>query len=209
VYDCGLGNRVIGVRSPAEAKRIVPLASVSRPALGPTQPPVIWAPGVLSTGVKRGRGVTLTTHPHLVPRSGVSRSLYFLSPLAPPRRVVWLLYFLPNALDRNWHEMRLERRSLERRLTVNLLPEHIYDSNVKNFLRTVFVILFQFQHKSGVLSRWIVSKYLGVGRDRRSDRLERYSAVRRFINVTLRQILLGSSNQEVWDGRGMQHGWKR
>jgi len=25
--------------------------------------------GVLSPGVKRGRGVTLTTHPHLVPRS--------------------------------------------------------------------------------------------------------------------------------------------
>jgi hypothetical protein len=47
-------------------KRIFPLVSVSRPALGPTQPPV---PGVLSPGVKRGRGVTLTTHPHLVPMS--------------------------------------------------------------------------------------------------------------------------------------------
>jgi hypothetical protein len=45
------------------------LASVSRPALGPTQPPVQWVPGVLSPGVKRGWGVTLTTHPHLVPRS--------------------------------------------------------------------------------------------------------------------------------------------
>jgi hypothetical protein len=43
--------------------------SVSRPALGPTQPPVQWVPGVLSPGVKRGRGVTLSTHPHLVPRS--------------------------------------------------------------------------------------------------------------------------------------------
>jgi hypothetical protein len=39
---------------------------VSRPALGPTQPPVQWVPGVLSPGVKRGRGVMLTTHPHLV-----------------------------------------------------------------------------------------------------------------------------------------------
>jgi hypothetical protein len=38
-------------------------------ALGPTQPPVQWVPGVLSPGVKRGRGVMLTTHPHLVPRS--------------------------------------------------------------------------------------------------------------------------------------------
>jgi hypothetical protein len=36
---------------------------VSRPALGPTQPPVQWVPGVLSPGLKRGRGVTLTTHP--------------------------------------------------------------------------------------------------------------------------------------------------
>jgi len=36
---------------------------VSRPALRPTQPPVQWVPGVLSPGVKRGRGVTLATHP--------------------------------------------------------------------------------------------------------------------------------------------------
>jgi hypothetical protein len=31
--------------------------SVSRPALGPTQPPVQWATEVLSPGLKRGRGV--------------------------------------------------------------------------------------------------------------------------------------------------------
>jgi hypothetical protein len=48
---------------------------VSRPALGPTQPPAQWVPGVLSPGLKRGRGVTLTTHPHLVPRSRMSRSI--------------------------------------------------------------------------------------------------------------------------------------
>jgi hypothetical protein len=41
---------------------IFPLASVSRPALGPTQPPLQWVPGVISPGVKRGRGVTLTAH---------------------------------------------------------------------------------------------------------------------------------------------------
>ena len=37
-----------------------------RPALGATQPPVQWVPG-LSPGVKSGRGVTLTPHPLLVP----------------------------------------------------------------------------------------------------------------------------------------------
>jgi hypothetical protein len=56
----GLDDRAIDVRSPA---------SVSRPDLRPTQPPVQWVLGVLSPGIKRGRGVTLTTHPHLLPRS--------------------------------------------------------------------------------------------------------------------------------------------
>jgi hypothetical protein len=52
-----------------DGQRLFPVASVSRPSLGPTQPPVQCVPGVLSPGVKRGRGVMLTTHPHLVPRS--------------------------------------------------------------------------------------------------------------------------------------------
>jgi hypothetical protein len=64
---------------PRQGQRIFPLTSVSRPALGPTQPPVQWVPGVLSPGLKRSRGVTLTTHPHLVPRSRMSRS-YTSSP---------------------------------------------------------------------------------------------------------------------------------
>ena len=38
----------------------------SRSALGPTQSPVQWVPG-LSQGVKSVRGVTLTPHPLLVP----------------------------------------------------------------------------------------------------------------------------------------------
>jgi hypothetical protein len=66
---------------PGRGQRIFPLATVSRLALGPTQPPVQCVPGVLSPGLKRGRGVTLPTHPHLVPRSRMSRS-YTFSPLS-------------------------------------------------------------------------------------------------------------------------------
>jgi hypothetical protein len=51
VSDYGLDDRAVGVRSPAGAK-VFPLTSVSRPALGPTQPLVQWVPGVLSPGVK-------------------------------------------------------------------------------------------------------------------------------------------------------------
>jgi hypothetical protein len=38
---------------------------LSRPALGPTQPPVQLVPG-LSPGIESGRGVTLTPHPLLL-----------------------------------------------------------------------------------------------------------------------------------------------
>jgi hypothetical protein len=43
--------------------------TVSRPALGSTQPPAQWVPGVLSPEVKHGRDVNLTTHHHVVTRS--------------------------------------------------------------------------------------------------------------------------------------------
>jgi hypothetical protein len=55
VYDYGLDDRAIGVRFPA-GQRIFPVASVSRPALGPTQPPVRWVSGLLSLGVKARPG---------------------------------------------------------------------------------------------------------------------------------------------------------
>jgi predicted aspartyl protease len=57
-----LHGQAIKVQSPGEGNEFF-LYLVSRPALGPTQPPVQWVPGVLSPGLKRGRGVTLTTHP--------------------------------------------------------------------------------------------------------------------------------------------------
>ena len=50
---------------------------LSRPAVGPTQPPVQWVP-CLSRGVKSGQGVTLTPHPLLVPRSTKSRVIPLL-----------------------------------------------------------------------------------------------------------------------------------
>jgi hypothetical protein len=45
-------------------------------------------PGVLSPGVKRGQGVTLTIHPPLVPRSRMSRS-YTSSPSCVSIGVLW------------------------------------------------------------------------------------------------------------------------
>jgi hypothetical protein len=73
-----LDDQAIEIRSPGRGEMILPLASVSRTAVGPTQPPVQGVLGVLSLGLKRGRGVTLTTHPYLVPRSRmITRQLSF------------------------------------------------------------------------------------------------------------------------------------
>jgi hypothetical protein len=59
----GLDDRAIGF-DPRQGQRIFfPLACVSRPALVPAQPPVQWGTGGPFPGAKRGRGVTLTTHP--------------------------------------------------------------------------------------------------------------------------------------------------
>jgi hypothetical protein len=74
MFDYGLDDRAIEVRSPAETRGFFPLTSLSRPDLRHTQPPVQWVPAVLSRRVKHGRSVTLITHPHLVPRSWMSRS---------------------------------------------------------------------------------------------------------------------------------------
>jgi hypothetical protein len=67
---------------PLEGQRIFLLVPASISALGPTQPPIQWVPGVLSPGVKRGRGVMLTTHPHIVPRFIMSRCCTSFPPCA-------------------------------------------------------------------------------------------------------------------------------
>jgi hypothetical protein len=71
---------------PRQRQRFFPLTSASRPALGPTQPPMQRVPGALSPGVKRGRGVMLTTHPLLLPRLRKGRSYTSCHPKAPLER---------------------------------------------------------------------------------------------------------------------------
>jgi hypothetical protein len=88
--QCLTNDWTTRVRSLAQANNLS-LASVSRPALRPTQLPIQWVPGV-----KRSRGVMLTTHPHLVPRSMMIRSYKPTS--SPPWRLygdsgLALLYF--------------------------------------------------------------------------------------------------------------------
>jgi hypothetical protein len=81
VSDYGLDDRAIGVRSPEGTKNFssnlcVQTGSETHPAS------CTMGTGGPFPGAKRGRGVTLTTHPHLVPRSRMSRS-YTSS---PPKR---------------------------------------------------------------------------------------------------------------------------
>jgi hypothetical protein len=66
---------------PGRRKRIFPLASVSRPALGPTHPRIQCVRGGPFAGGKARLGRYGDHSPHLVPRSWMSRSYYVLSAL--------------------------------------------------------------------------------------------------------------------------------
>jgi hypothetical protein len=76
-----LDDWAIEVRSQAEARDFSSSLCVQTGSV-PTQPPVQRVPGVFSPRIKRGRGVTLTTNPHLVSRSWMSRSYTSSSPCA-------------------------------------------------------------------------------------------------------------------------------
>jgi hypothetical protein len=73
VSDYGLDDRAIGVRFPVGAKDCSSNLCVQT---GSEAHPASCTMGTRGhfPGAKRGRGVTLTTHPNLVPRSGMSRS---------------------------------------------------------------------------------------------------------------------------------------
>jgi hypothetical protein len=71
---------VIKIWSQAEAKGFFLFPVCSDPEAHPASCPM--GTGVLSSDVKSCQGVTLTAHPHLVPRSRMSRS-YTLSPPCP------------------------------------------------------------------------------------------------------------------------------
>jgi hypothetical protein len=80
VSDYGLDDRAIEVRSPTGAENFssslcVQTGSGAHPAS------YQMGTGVISPGIKRGRGVTLTTHPYLVPRLRISRSYTSSSPM--------------------------------------------------------------------------------------------------------------------------------
>jgi hypothetical protein len=81
----GLDDLAIEVRSLAEKGFSSILCVQTGSAAHPV--PCTVDTGSLSLEQKRGRGVTLTTHPHLVPRSRMSRSCIS----SPPKRLrgVW------------------------------------------------------------------------------------------------------------------------
>jgi hypothetical protein len=101
VSHYGLDDRVIGVRSQAGVKDFssnlcVQTGSGAHPAS------CTVVTGGTFPGVKRGLGVTLTTHPHLVPTSRMSTSCTSSPPQAPPWRVALLNTLSPTQIKFYW-----------------------------------------------------------------------------------------------------------
>jgi hypothetical protein len=72
---------------------------VSRPALRLIEPPRQRVHGFLSPRVKYGRGVTLTTRPHLVPRSRTSMEFRDRLRFTYTRQIIALLSFSATAVN--------------------------------------------------------------------------------------------------------------
>jgi hypothetical protein len=107
---------------PRQMQRIFPPVSVSRPASRPTQRPVQRIPGCTFLGVKHGWGVMLTTHPHLVPRSGMSKS-YTPLPLASAWQQRDIFTFTVSSIQRS-AEGRYKCKRHRTWINVLLLPPH-------------------------------------------------------------------------------------
>jgi hypothetical protein len=88
---------------------------LSRPALGPTQPPIQWVPG-LSRG-QSGRRVALTTHPHLVPRLTLFNPIFLPTAYSPALICFWR--------ERGWwitcnYPIVLKEKNIEKQKEYNL-----------------------------------------------------------------------------------------
>jgi hypothetical protein len=97
VSGYGLDDRAIEVWSPAEAKDFSSNICVQTASEVVHIASCAMGTGSTSQGVKNGGGVTLSVHPHLVPKSWMSRSYHHL-PLCVHRCVVGLLYLFTHSL---------------------------------------------------------------------------------------------------------------
>ena len=86
-----------GLDGPGIESRWDEIFRLSRPVLGPNQPPVQWVPG-LYRGVNGGWGVLLTTNPLLVPRSWKSRATPLPTLWATTGPVMGTLYLTVRSL---------------------------------------------------------------------------------------------------------------
>jgi hypothetical protein len=105
-----------------QIQRIVPLASASTPFMRPTQPPNQWV-----LVVKRGQGLTLTTHPHLVPRSGMSRSCTLSPPCRPHGGSGTILpkhLYKPSNVFVLWHNFKVLAQNIKKIIYYNYRSSH-------------------------------------------------------------------------------------